>query len=145
MAVEMSAIMAAAMSSRASAVPSPGERLRPGISGRSQAGRPTWIATSGGTKARGSATRGVSPALPAVGQRPAGPLTPDRPLDTNSLCHTGLRASSGHAEHTRPMPRQPRGAGGRPLPALQGLPLQGSAVNAESGLAATGHSSTLPV
>ena len=78
------------MSWRASSAQSHWERLRPSVSGRSQARRTTWIATSGGKNALGPAARGVRQALEALGQKAPRPLANDGPLDADGLRHVGL-------------------------------------------------------
>jgi hypothetical protein len=92
----------AAMSARASSVQSHGERLRPSESGRSQARRTTWIATSGGNPTPGTVARGVCEPGQALRQTVFAPLADHRPLDAYGAAHIG------------------RDDGGRPLPAFQG-------------------------
>jgi hypothetical protein len=111
------------MSGRASSSPSHGERLRPRVSGRSQARRPTCIATSGGKPALGAAARGVGEAIQALGEKPPGPLADDGPLDANRLGHGGVGLASRQQQEDLPPTGQSGGDGGRPLPAFQGLAL----------------------
>src|SRR6266566_267650 len=89
-ATEMSSTSSAAMSWRASSAQSHWERLRPSVSGRSQASRTTWIATSGGKHALGTTARGVRQAIEALGQKAPRPLANDGPLDADRLRHVEL-------------------------------------------------------
>jgi len=57
--------------------------MRPSASARSQASRTTWNRDSGGEIALGTAARGVSEAIQALGEKPHGPLADDGPLHTN--------------------------------------------------------------
>jgi hypothetical protein len=77
------------MSGRASAVPSHWERRRPRTSGRSQANRTRWSATSGGKNALGASARGVSEPVEALGATALGPCAHKAPLDSNHLGHVG--------------------------------------------------------
>src|SRR5215211_2805296 len=122
-AAEMSSTIPSAMSWCASSVPSHWERLRPSRSGRSQASRTTWIATSGGKTPFGPAARGINEPIEAVGEKALGPLPHHPPLNSDPLCHLGWRIPLGRQENHAPPACQPCGHGGCPLPALQGLPL----------------------
>jgi hypothetical protein len=83
-------MMASAMSCRASCAQSYWERLRPRMSGRSQARRTTWMATSGGKNALGPSARGVIQLLKPLGEKPHSLLAHDTPLDVGHLRHMGL-------------------------------------------------------
>jgi hypothetical protein len=120
-AAEMSATIPSAMSWRASSRQSHWERLRPSVSGLSQARRTTWIATSGGKKAFGPAARGISEPCEALRKKAPGPLAHDAPLGTNHLPHVGLGEPSRQQEDDSPPPREPGGNRGGTLPAFQGI------------------------
>jgi hypothetical protein len=120
---EMSVTIPSATSWRASSRQSHWERLRPRASGRSQASRTKWIATSGGKKTLGAAARGVHKPVEALGEKAFGPFAHDARLDTDHLGHIGLGVPSSQQENKPPPPRQPGGKRGRVLPTFQGLPL----------------------
>ena len=88
-----SSTLASALSCRASAWPSPWERRRPRISGRSPARRTTSMATSGGQHAPGAAARSGSPPHEALGQKPPRPLADAAALDADQLRHRRWRVS----------------------------------------------------
>jgi hypothetical protein len=126
----MASTIPSAMSSRASAVHSHWERLRPTRSGRSQARRTTWIATSGGKTALGPAARGVGEPRQALGEEALGPLSHHRPLDAHRARHVRLGVPCGQEEENRPPSRQPGGDSGGTLPVLQGGTCFGGQENA---------------
>src|SRR5262252_5619949 len=125
----MSSTMASAMSWCASSAPSHWDRLRPRISGRSQARCTTWIATSGGKSALSTAAGGVSQAIQALGEKPLGPFAHHGPLGAHSLGHLGLRVPRSQEENDLPPTGQPCRESGRPLPPFQGLALFGGEDN----------------
>jgi hypothetical protein len=94
-AAEIPSTTPSAMSWRASSVQSHWERLRPSESGRSQARRTTWIATSGGKTTLGTAARGVGEPVQALRQKAFGPLADHRPLDSHGASHIGVGVPSG--------------------------------------------------
>ena len=107
-----SATSPSATSCRASSAQSHWERLRSSRSGRSQARRTTWMATSGGKTALGTAARSVSEAIQPLGQKPSGPFAHDRALDTNGLGHMGMRVPSRQEENDLASADQPGSNGG---------------------------------
>jgi hypothetical protein len=58
-----------------------------------------------------------------MGQKPPRPLADDGALDADHLRHLGLRVSVSQQQDKASPAHQPCRHGGRPLPALQGLPL----------------------
>ena len=126
----MSSMISAAMSCRARSVQSHGERLRPSGSGRSQARRTRWIATSGGKTALGPAARGVGEPCQALGENALGPLAHHRPLDAQRARHGRLGVPCGQEEDNLPPACQPGGDGGGTLPVLQGVTFLGGQENA---------------
>jgi hypothetical protein len=121
--------MPSALSWWASAVHSPGDRRRPSASGRSQARRTTWIATSGGKIALGTAAEGVREAIQALRQTPLSPRADDGPLHTNRVRHIGVGGPRGQHQDDFPPAYQPCRHGGRSLPAFHGLRLFGGEDN----------------
>ena len=99
------------MSCRASSVQSHWERLRPTRSGRSQAKRTTWIATSGGKTALGPAARRVCQPRKTLGEKACGPRADHRPLDAHGAPHFRLRMPPSQQEDNLPPSGQPGGDG----------------------------------
>src|ERR671915_226935 len=116
----MASTIPSAISWSASSAQSHWERLRPSVSGRSQARRTTWIATSGGKTALGTTAGGVSEAVQALDEKPLGPLADDSPLHTSRPPHIGLGVPSGQQQDDFPPACPPCSDGGRPLPPFQG-------------------------
>jgi len=106
--------------------------------------RTTWIATSGGKTALGTAAMGVRETIQAPGQKPPGPLADDGALHGDRACHLRVRVPVGQEQDNASPVYQAGCHRGRPLPVFQGRALIGGQDKTYGGLAAACHGDLLP-